>query len=375
MKHEEKNTLKRFVVFYFGTTFILLGIIFILIYKFQLDTQKNLAIANMKNFSFKISSNIIQKQMKNKMPNCSVIFNSKYKFMLLNKEGKKINGDDIDRSNSLVIEDKSPLGHMGVWSIIVEDNSFNAVKKSILHRTILGFFLSYLVLGILGYYLIKLLLKPIKEARLQLDNFIKDTTHELNTPITALLMCANESSMKNPKNIDRVFVSARRVSEIYKDLTYIFLEDKNEKILKELNLKELIDEQMSYFYLLADKKKINIDCKLDDTKVVIDREDFKRLFSNLISNTIKYNKKGGDVKIVLKNGILTIEDTGIGIDRDKINNIFDRYYRTTENSGGFGIGLNIVRQVCNKYNIGLDVSSIKNKGTKFILKFTATQTR
>jgi len=358
------------VVFYFGTTFILLSIIFILIYKFQIDTQKNLAIANMKNFSFKIASNIIQKQMSNKMPTkCSTIYNSKYKFMLLDKEGKKINGDNIDRSRGLVIEDKSPLGHMGVWSIIVEDNSFKAVKKSILYKTILGFLLSYLVLGILGYFLIKLLLKPIKEARKQLDNFIKDTTHELNTPITALLMCANESSLKNPKNIDRVLVSAKRVSELYKDLTYIFLEDKNSKVLEELNLKELIKEQMSYFYLLASKKSIDIECTLDDTKVTMDREDFKRLFSNLISNTIKYNKKGGEVKVILNGKSLIIEDTGIGIDREKINNIFDRYYRATTNSGGFGIGLSIVRQICSKYSIGLNVESVENKGTKFVLNF------
>jgi len=357
-------------VFYFGTTFILLSIIFILIYKFQIDTQKNLAIANMKNFSFKISSNIIQRQMSNKMPTkCSTIFNSKYKFMLLDKEGKKINGDNIDRNKGLVIEDKSPLGHMGVWSILVKDESFDSVKKSILYKTILGFLLSYLVLGILGYFLIKLLLKPIKEARKQLDNFIKDTTHELNTPITALLMCANESSLKNPKNIDRVLVSAKRVSELYKDLTYIFLEDKSAKVLEELNLKELINEQMTYFNLLASKKHINIECTLDDSKVVMDREDFKRLFSNLISNTIKYNKKGGAVKVVLKSKTLTIEDTGIGIDREKINNIFDRYYRATTNSGGFGIGLSIVRQICNKYSIELKVESIKDKGTKFILNF------
>ena len=250
-----------------------------------------------------------------------------------------------------------------------KDESFEAVKRDILIKSIIGFLLSYLVLAILGYYLIKLLLKPIKEARKQLDNFIKDTTHELNTPITALLMCANESSLKNPKNLERILVSAKRVSELYKDLTYIFLEDKNSKVLEELNLKELIDEQLSYFYLLANKKQIKIECKLDDTKVIMDREDFKRLFSNLISNTIKYNKKGGAVKIGLKSKTLTIEDTGIGIDREKINNIFERYYRATTNSGGFGIGLSIVKDICNKYNIKLKVESVKDKGTKFIMQY------
>jgi len=287
--------------------------------------------------------------------------------MLLDKSGKKIVGDSINKKG-LILEDKSPLGHMGVWSIVVEDSKFPLLQKQILYKTIFAFFLSYLVIALLGYYLIRLFLKPINEARERLDNFIKDTTHELNTPITALLMCANPQSLKNPKNIERIKLSAKRVSELYKDLTYIFLEKKSKRV-EALCLSELIDEHISYFTILAQKKRVTIKSSLDNSIVYMDREDFKRLFSNLLSNTIKYNRRGGKVDITLENNTLTISDNGIGIAKEDKEKIFEKYYRATDIEGGFGIGLSIVKQICKEYNIDIHINSKEGVGTTFKLTF------
>jgi len=334
-----------------------------------MDSQKNLALAKMKNFSFKLSSNVIRSQMNKQPINCSSAFNNNYKFVLLDKNGNKLAGQSIDKKG-LTIVDKSPLGHLGVWGIVVEDTTFNTLKSKILQKSIVAFLLAYLVIAMLGYYLIRLFLKPINEARERLDNFIKDTTHELNTPITALLMCANSKSMQNPKNIERINLSAKRVSELYKDLTYIFLEDKSKNIEK-FELRDVINEHIGYFDILANKKGVKIETTLDSSSVNMDREDFKRLFSNLLSNTIKYNKKGGSVNITLKNGVLKVTDSGIGIAKDDLSKIFDKYYRATEVDGGFGIGLSIVEQVCKEYNIDIKVNSTEGKGTEFILDFNS----
>jgi len=366
---KEHQLLKKFVVFYFGVTFILLTIIFWLIYNLQADTQKHLALAKMKNFSFQLSANIIESQMNKKPMNCSAAINSRYKFMLLDKNGTKIVGDTIDKKG-LVLKDNSPLGHMGVWSIVVEDTTFPALQKELFYKTLVAFILSYLIIALLGYYLIRLFLKPIKDARVQLDNFIKDTTHELNTPITALLMCSNSTNIQNPKNLERIRLSAKRVSELYKDLTYIFLENKNRKIVN-FKMRELIEELISYYDILAHKKEIKITTSLDDSKVKMDKEDFKRLFSNLLSNTIKYNKRGGSVNIVLKSNILTISDSGIGIAKEDKELIFNKYYRATKQEGGFGIGLSIVKKICKDYNIDINVQSTLGKGSCFTLKFPA----
>ena len=367
MKYKEHTLLKKFVFFYFGVTLILLVIIFVLIYNFQVDTQKNLALERMKNFSFQISSNIIQAQMQQKPLKCNAIKKGKYKFMLLDKNSRKIRGDTID-NKGLVIVDKSPLGHMGVWAIVVEDTNFAKVKRELFYKIVLAFILSYLVIALLGYYLILLLLKPIKEARERLDNFIKDTTHELNTPITALLMCANEKSLQKKQNIERIRLSAKRVSELYKDLTYIFLEEKNKKIVS-INIKEEILEQLNYFEILAAKKRITINFFLDESKTKMDKEDFKRLISNLLSNTIKYNKRGGKVTISLKENTLIIEDTGIGIKKEDQEKIFEKYHRASNVEGGFGIGLSIVKQICKEYGIKITLHSKFKEGTRFTLKF------
>ena len=65
-------------------------------------------------------------------------------------------------------------------------------------------------------------MKPIENERKRLDNFIKDTTHELNTPITALMICTNKQTPRSEKNMERIYLSSMRISQIYKDLTHLF---------------------------------------------------------------------------------------------------------------------------------------------------------
>ena len=141
------------------------------------------------------------------------------------------------------------------------------------------------------------------------------------------------------------------------------------KVINELSLKDIIEEQLKYFEILASKKKISLTTNLVDFKYKINEDDFLRVFNNLVSNAIKYNKMNGKLEIILSNNILTIKDTGIGIEKEKISNIFNRYYRATSEQGGFGIGLNIVNKICKNYNIKIDVESKLNEGTTFTLIF------
>ncbi len=305
--------------------------------------------------------------MKGETLNFTQLQHKKYKFALFDKEGKKVFGDRLT-NKGLLITDKSPLGHLGIYSIKVESfdykKSINLLKK----RLVFGFILSYLLISFVGFYLIKLFMKPLKEARVRLDRFIKDTTHELNTPITAIMMCANEDALKNPKNIKRLYLSSKRLSELYKDLTYIFLEESDTKKKENLKLKDIITDELAYFELLASQKGIKISTHLDETNLMIDREDFKRLFSNLLSNAIKYNNINGKIEITLKNKTLHIKDNGIGISKNEQKRIFDRYYRATTQSGGFGMGLSIVERIIKENGFRFELNSDKS-GSEFIIKF------
>ncbi|MEZ4692455.1 MAG: HAMP domain-containing sensor histidine kinase [Aliarcobacter sp.] len=285
------------------------------------------------------------------------------------KENIDFSSKFIFNDNYLILIDTSTVGHLGIEYIVLKDSSLMKKIEELKFSIITIFVFSYLFISIVGIYLAKLFLKPIKEERIKLNNFIKDTTHELNTPISAIIMSTQNENL-NAKQIERIRLSANRISVIYKDLTFIFLENKQKIIhLEELDLSIIIKEQIDSFEPLYLKKKLEVIYKLEPTVFEINKDDFIRLFNNLFSNAIKYNKMNGKIEIVLENRVLSVKDTGIGINKEKLKDIYKRYYRATNQSGGFGLGLNIVNMICKTYNIKVEVNSLENKGTIFNLEF------
>ncbi len=276
------------------------------------------------------------------------------------------------KTGHLGLIDDGVSGHLGIYHVVVEEQTFQELVKKLLQKTIIIFFLLYLVLALIGYFLARVFIKPIQNQREKLNNFVRDSTHELNTPITALLMSVDPSRPMSRKNLDRVQISAKRISEIYKDLTYLFLKNKtDEKVThnKKLDLKKVLTSQVSYLKEFAYKKKITIKLKIEDSFFVIDEESFIRLVNNLLLNAIKYTQIGGEIEIELTNEYLIVKDNGIGIDEKKLRDIFNRFYRATSTQGGFGIGLSIVNTICKNYDIMVEVKSKIKKGTIFKLSF------
>jgi len=267
--------------------------------------------------------------------------------------------------------DTSAAGHLGVVYIVIEEYILEDAVNKLKQEVLLYLAIAFMITSILGYFLARLFISPIQRQREKLDNFIKDTTHELNTPISALLMCVNSPKPTSEKNLHRINLSAKRISEIYKDLTYLVLKDKNKsvKLASLVDLKPLLDEQIDYFREFAIKKKITFEYEAQETKFVIDEDSFTRLTNNLISNALKYTNMNGKIKITLKDSQLIISDNGIGIDEQKIKEIFNRFYRATSVTGGFGIGLSIVSSICKAYKIDIEVKSKLNEGTTFTLNF------
>lgn len=351
---------------------------------FYYQNEKTLFIdlikSNMQNVTSKISNEVIVSHMMGTKFEKEKYLNSKeYKISFYDKNKELIYGnfnEKVDFSQkfifdekSLILVDNSTVGHLGIEYIVLKDISLEVKIYELKVSIILIFLGFYFLVTIIGFYLAKLFLKPIKDERIKLNNFIKDTTHELNTPISAIMM-STESENLSLKQIERIKLSAKRISEIYKDLTYIFLENKEiKKEKKELDLSLIIKEQIDNFEPLFLKKKIEVLTNFETTIYKIDKDDFIRLFNNLFSNAIKYNKINGKIEITLKNRVLSVKDNGIGIKKDKLKDIYKRYYRATSQNGGFGLGLNIVNMICKSYNIKIEVSSIEKEGTIFKLYF------
>ena len=374
----EKKSFFSFLALYLGSSFILMLIALFFYYQNEKTLYLDLVKSNMQNIVSKVSNEIIISHMldvefdKNiylKNQDYKISFYDKDKNLLFGNLDEKLNFEQnfYNDEEKLIIVDSSTVGHLGIWYIALKDNSLKEKISNLKLNIFLIFLIFYTIIAIVSWSLAKLFLKPIKNERERLNNFIKDTTHELNTPISAIIMSCEDDNLTK-KQLDRIKFSAKRVSEIYKDLTYIFLGNIEKKSLDKIDLSNVIKEEIINFEPMIARKRLKINLNIEEFFYEINKDDFIRLFNNLFSNAIKYNKTDGNIDIILQNRELIIKDSGIGISKDKIKDIFNRYYRATNQSGGFGLGLNIVNMICKTYNIKIDVQSSENIGSTFTLK-------
>ena len=376
----EKKTFFSFLGLYLGSLFIFITISAILFYKITFNYEYNNAVSKLKMKAYELSSNIIMQDMKGKtfkvenFKKCNInttsFYNKSKDLMFGVSEIINFKKTQYIKDDVIFVVDKSAFGHLGIEYIVLKDKQF-LKENNVLEKTIFIFSFIFIIMNIIGHFLSKLFLKPILTQRKKLNNFIKDSTHELNTPVSALMMCVDSTNPTSPKNLERIKLSSKRISEIYKDLTYIFLDEYDlNKEVKVLNLKELLDIQIDYFKDFANKKRIEVSYSSDELLYKIDEESFTRLSNNLISNAVKYTSANGSINIILKENKLIVQDSGIGIAKEKQKDIFDRFYRATSNAGGFGIGLNIVQTICKKYDLKIDLQSQENKGSTFTVYFS-----
>ena len=380
----EKQSLLRFLTLF--VTMILLIITIVSSYYYQ--TQKKLALSHQRAVLYKYAD-IQTKRLKvlhhvfdkkSEYPRDprfkSAIYDIEGKEIFSLLENSQIHFDEEMYFNHKYIHFIKSLDefYLGTKYLIIEIKDDEAWKHSI-WKNIIGYgLLSFILLMVFGLYLAKLFLKPMRNSIVLLDRFIKDTTHELNTPLSAIL--ANIEMMdtsvmieKNQSKLNRINIAAKTVSTLYKDLTYLTLEQEKPNEDEHIDVKTLIEDRAEYFLILAQSKKITYHFDLTPSMIYIDRRKFTRIVDNLISNAIKYNKRGGTLGFVLKQGQLTVWDTGIGIKEESVAFIFDRYSRFNDSEGGFGIGLSIVKKIIDEYNMKIIVTSTHKQGTRMTIQW------
>jgi signal transduction histidine kinase len=210
-------------------------------------------------------------------------------------------------------------------------------------------------------------------------------SHELKAPIAAVygfLKLISDKSMqitpdKQDEFIDRSIVRLDSLLKMVNDLLDISrMEMKTtQREIKELNLLEIIKTIMELFQLEINKKNIEISMSYSDSIPPLsgDKDEITRLFTNLISNGIKYNKQNGSLDINIEridDYIVTeIKDSGIGMKSAERNNLFHEFYRVknefTKDIGGTGLGLSIVKRIIDSYAGKIEVDSEFGTGTSF----------
>jgi two-component system OmpR family sensor kinase len=228
-----------------------------------------------------------------------------------------------------------------------------------------------LFIAFIGYFLSRLLLKPVKDNFDNLNHFMKDSAHELNTPITALMMSANYLKKSYDKEmVEHILMSTKMVSEIYNSIAYLAFHDLDIEHKEPFDLSEHIQYSIRYFKEIAGNKEILINAQLTQFMVNMDKNSTRKLINNLITNAIKYSYPKKNITIILKENVLSITDEGVGIDKEHQTKIFQRYKRINNHAtGGFGIGLDIVMGICKTYNIKIELESTLGKGSTFTLRF------
>lgn len=228
--------------------------------------------------------------------------------------------------------------------------------------------LLFILLLFLGIVLSRLFIRPMREAVLLLDNFIKDTTHELNTPVSTIVtnvetIDPDVLDEKTRKKIRRVDIAAKTIASIYEDLTYLVLHHKVAAVDEPLQVGEIVQERITYFSDHFAQKQLDVRLKLSACTVTADRSKIIRIIDNLLSNAVKYNRRGGTIEVLLDERKLQVRDSGKGIDASKLDQVFERYSRFDKSVGGFGIGLHIVASIVEEYGFRVEVESSPQKGT------------
>lgn len=263
----------------------------------------------------------------------------------------------------------SPYG-MGEYYLVFETEDDGLWRQQTFEITLIFGAILFLMLVGVGYLLSRLILRPMNEAIALLDDFIKDTTHELNTPVSAILTNIESLEMNDlpssaQKKIKRIEIASRTISTLYDDLTYLILNHDLSVQDVQLDLSHLLHERLEYFRHRIEQKKILLHLSVDiNIFLTIDHTKATRIIDNLLSNAIKYNRMGGTISITLHNGVLCVEDNGIGIPDAMIERVFERYTRADKSVGGFGIGLNIVAMIAKEYDLKITIESEEKVGTK-----------
>lgn len=217
--------------------------------------------------------------------------------------------------------------------------------------------------------------KPFQKINKQLDKFIKDSMHEINTPLSIINVNIDLYNRKNEPNkyMQRMKAATKVLSNIYNDMDYLIKYERLSHEKKDINFAEFLQERIDYFIEVARMKNIIIESDIEDCGTIfINDKELQRLIDNNISNAIKYSYENSqiDIRLYLKNEkcYLSFRDYGVGI--EKVEKIFSRYYREDMSKGGFGIGLDIVKSIIEREGIGLVIESTPKQGSLFIYKFS-----
>lgn len=231
---------------------------------------------------------------------------------------------------------------------------------------------TFVLTALMGMLMATLALEPLREHFSTLEQYTKETLHELNLPVNtitanAAMLKKNQDDPKVIKRIERIEKAAQMLQQRYGELDYLIKKQMRKEQIETFDLEPLVKERVELLETLYNQ--ITFELLLAPLTLKTDAMGLAKVIDNLIENGVKYSADSNKITIVLEGSKLEIRDYGSGMDEATLLHIFDRYYQNDANMPGFGIGLGLVKSYCDRHRIGLHVTSKKEFGTTVSLNF------
>jgi two-component system phosphate regulon sensor histidine kinase PhoR len=211
--------------------------------------------------------------------------------------------------------------------------------------------------------------------------FFANASHELKSPLTSIIgyqQLIQQGILTTNEEIQdatlRTIKEAQRMNKLIIEMLDLSrLENNVQTLIEKVNVNKIINDCLGELKPLIEKKNIEVIANLDEISLLASQSDLYKLIKNIVDNAVVYNNENGKLTINLTKNKLIISDTGVGISKDDLEHIFERFYRVdkarSRESSGTGLGLSIVKHICILYGYKISVESQVGKGTTFVIKF------
>lgn len=245
----------------------------------------------------------------------------------------------------------------------------------IIFVTTMLFFIVLFLVYVMSNIFINSSIYPYKKMQRYMNDFFNDSMHELKTPLGVININVEllSSYVNSTKHLQRIKAATKQMQMTYEDVEY-YIKHKKVVYNKEcVDLSLYLNQRIAFFEDIAVSKSIVLEHRVEPNLLIyISKVELQRIIDNTLSNAIKYSFFQGKIEIVLslkdeEHCVLSFQDYGQGI--KDLYKVFQRFEREDSAQGGFGLGLNIVQNICNKNDIDISIESYENRGSCFTYIF------
>ncbi len=225
------------------------------------------------------------------------------------------------------------------------------------------------------------LYREAREAVKVREDFLSIASHELKTPLTPLAVRLGAIQRRleageaiSPESIEKPMQSLRKITELINDLLDASRIEHGQLMLRMVpeRFEELVRASAETFRGASAQHRLRLEIPNEPLWIEADRQRLTQVIANLIDNAIKYSPSGGEVRVSVHphpEGVeLVVSDEGIGIPREQLPKLFERFYRAANSSvsyGGLGLGLYITRDIVDRHGGRIWAESVEGQGSQF----------